>query len=165
MSRGVTKTKPRMRIKSSERVDNNLSRLSKALGHKRTKATSRGIKAVRARLANDLGKLLTLANLDPGFTKACTNVHDELQSLNAQSNINRAPYTGEFKASLLWLCTDAGVSFLKSAAESAGLFIEEEFAAAVASLETAWVAACETDESQSVTTEVLDLDDLMHLIA
>jgi len=35
----------------------------------------------------------------------------------------------------------------------------------VASLETAWVAACETDESQSVTTEVLDLDDLMHLIA
>ena len=165
MSRGLSKTKPRMKIASSERVDNNFACLSKALGHKRMKDTSRGIKAVRARLASDLGKLLSLANLDPGFAKACSNVHDELQSLNAQSTIKRAPYTSKFKVSLQWLCTDAGISFLKSA--ELRLFIEEEFAArpAAASLP---LASDETEESLSVTTEqteILDLDDLMDLFA
>eukprot|EP00964_Phaeocystis_antarctica_P053487 scaffold31391_cov64-Phaeocystis_antarctica.AAC.4 len=158
MSRGLTKTKRRMKIASSERVDNNFACLSKALGHKRTKETSRGIKVVRAQLASDLGKLLSLANLDPDFAKACSNVHDELQYLNAQSNLNRAPYTSEFKASLQWLCTDAGISFLKSA--ELRLFIEEEFAA------RPLLASDETDESLSVTTEqteALDLHDLLDL--
>ena len=91
--------------------------------------------------------------------------HDELQSLNAQSTIKRAPYTSKFKASLQWLCTDAGISFLKSA--ELRPFIEEEFAAwpATASLP---FTSDETDESLSVTTEqteILDLDDLMDLFA
>ena len=53
-------------------------------------------------------------------------VLNELKALNAQTNLNRALYTTEFKSSLKTLCSDQGISILKAAAESAGLFIKPE---------------------------------------
>ena len=113
----IAKPTKRKLIPSWDRVDNNLALVSKNMNHRRTKDHKRGIKAIRSRLESDFAKF-DLANLDPHFT----NVYNNLQSLNNQPNIKRALYPADFKTSLMWVCNEPGVSILKGAAESAGLF-------------------------------------------
>ena len=116
---------PRVKIESSDRMDNCFDKLLKAIGHIRTKHQARTVKFKVNQLVHDLGKL-HFGNLLSGFMLAFCVVLNELKDLNTQANLNRALYTAEFKSSLKTLCSDQGISILKAAAESAGLFIKPD---------------------------------------
>ena len=116
---------PRVKIESSDRMDNCFDKLLKAIGHIRTKHQARTVKFKVNQLVHDLGKL-HFGNLLSGFMLAFRVVLNELKDLNTQANLNRALYTAEFKSSLKTLCSDQGISILKAAAESAGLFIKPD---------------------------------------
>jgi hypothetical protein len=124
LSKTTAKPAKRKLIPSRDRVDNNLAMADKNMGQKRTKGQKRDIKSIRSRVASRLAKF-DLAHLDPHFT----NVHNHLQYLNNQPYIKRALYPDEFKTSLMWMCSEPGISILKRAAEPAGLFddLEAEF--------------------------------------
>jgi hypothetical protein len=124
LSKTTAKPAKRKLIPSRDRVDNNLAMADKNMGQKRTKGHKRDIKSIRSRVASRLAKF-DLAHLDPHFT----NVHNHLQYLNNQPYIKRALYPDEFKTSLMWMCSEPGISILKRAAEPAGLFddLEAEF--------------------------------------
>jgi len=116
---------PRVKIESSDRMDNCFDKLLKAVGHIRTKHQARTVKFKVNQLVHDLG-MLHFGNILSGFMLAFLVVLKELKTLNTQANLNRALYTAEFKTSLKTLCSDQGISILKAAAESAGLFIKPD---------------------------------------
>ena len=120
----TSKSKPREKIESPDRMDNNFDKLLHAVGHLRTKHQLRKVKIKVNYLVHAFGKLHD-ANLLPGsIMPAFLIVLNELKTLDAQANLNRGLYTIEFKSSIKILLSDQGISILKAAAESAGLFIK-----------------------------------------
>lgn len=128
-SRAISKSKPtsksklREKIESPDRMDNNFDKLLHTVGYLRTKHESRKVKIKVNYLVDAFGKL-RFANHPPGFMPAFRIVLQELTTLNAQANLNRAQYTIEFKSSVQTLLSDQGIFILKAAAESANLFIK-----------------------------------------
>jgi len=118
------KLKTRVKISSVDRQDNNMEKLMKAVGHKRTKNQDRSQKFKVNFLVNNFRKLRFANPNDSEFMQAFRIVLNELKALNAQVNLNRAAYSDEFKSSIKILCSDQGISILKAAAESAGLLIK-----------------------------------------
>ena len=114
----------RVKILSVDRQDNNMEKLMKAVGHKRTKNQDRSQKFKVNFLVNNFRKLRFANPNDSEFMQAFRIVLNELKALNAQVNLNRAAYSDEFKSSIKILCSDQGISILKAAAESAGLLIK-----------------------------------------
>ena len=157
LKKGVAKKnlKERVKIPSSERLDNNAAILLKLLGHKRTKHAPRDMKSIWLLLASCFEKL-DLPNLDSRFTK----VYKELQSLKNQApNIKRVAYSNEFKSCLAWMAKGAGGFFdtpnkekeeLVSAVEAA--FAHEGFAA-LDNLQFGFNSKNGLDEDGSATTE------------